>query len=143
MISEQERSDELSAQSSTSLYPETNSFPPSTSLSAQLPGSHSTATDNEIRTILGLSQDDPLSLTALSNPSLGGRPCQSTAVLIQLAILGSPNRRLTVKGIHEALEERFEWFRSNPEQGWQVRLSYFPVRLMVAKRHRRILLLVH
>ena len=78
--------------------------------------------DDKIRAILELDQGEPLSLNALSNPSLGGRPCQKISLLVQLAILGSPNKRLTKRGICEALEERFEWFRANPEQGWQVRL---------------------
>ena len=74
--------------------------------------------------MLGLAQDDPLSLNALLDPSPGQRPCQSISLLVQLAILGSPNKRLTKKGIYQALEERFEWFRANPEQGWQVRPLY-------------------
>ena len=77
--------------------------------------------DDEIRNKLGLSPHQELNLQSLTDPLSSARPRQSTAFLIQLAILGSPKRQLTVEGIWQALEERFEWFRLNQgNQAWRV-----------------------
>ncbi|KAI0775283.1 hypothetical protein BD413DRAFT_471635, partial [Trametes elegans] len=77
-------------------------------------------TDAEIRHILGLDHDQEISLETLADPPPGQRPGHSIPVLSQLAILGSPNKRLTLQGIYEALEERFEWFRQNRhDKSWQ------------------------
>ena len=61
-------------------------------------------------------------LSSLARDQVGGVSQKSVQVTATraLAILGSPNKRLTKTGICEALEERFEWFRANPDQGWQV-----------------------
>ena len=78
--------------------------------------------DAEVRRILGLSPDQELSLRALPDPPPGQRPGQSIPTLSQLAILGSPNKRLTLQEIYQALEERFEWFALNQhDKSWQVR----------------------
>ncbi|KAI9057306.1 winged helix DNA-binding domain-containing protein, partial [Trametes sanguinea] len=77
-------------------------------------------TDDEIRRYLGLGPDEPLSLDALADPPPGQRPGQSIPILSQLAILGSPNKRLTLQEIYLALEHRFEWFRNNRhDKSWQ------------------------
>ncbi|KAI8980119.1 hypothetical protein BD414DRAFT_420909, partial [Trametes punicea] len=76
--------------------------------------------DDEIRRYLGLGPDEPLSLDALSDPPSGQRPGQSIPILSQLAILGSPKKRLTLQEIYHALEQRFEWFRNNRhDKSWQ------------------------
>lgn len=78
--------------------------------------------DADIRRILGLSPDQELSLNALADPPPGQRPGQSIPTLSQLAILGSPNKRLTLQEIYQALEDRFEWFAQNrDDKSWQVR----------------------
>lgn len=78
--------------------------------------------DAEIRQFLGLSPDQELSLNALADPPAGQRPGQSIPTLSQLAILGSPTKRLTLQEIYQALEDRFEWFRLNrDDKSWQVR----------------------
>ncbi|KAH9945398.1 uncharacterized protein BXZ73DRAFT_2099, partial [Epithele typhae] len=43
-------------------------------------------------------------------------PGYTIPVLIQLAILGSPKKRMTLGGIIEALENRFEWYRERKEE---------------------------
>ncbi|KAL7279138.1 hypothetical protein ACG7TL_006978 [Trametes sanguinea] len=76
--------------------------------------------DDEIRRYLGLGPGEPLSLDALADPPPGQRPGQSIPILSQLAILGSPNKRLTLQEIYVALEHRFEWFRNNRhDKSWQ------------------------
>ena len=77
--------------------------------------------DDEIRRRLELGPHQELSLWSLTDPLSSARPRQSTAFLIQLAILGSSNRQLTAEGICQALEERFDWFRLNQgNQAWRV-----------------------
>ncbi|KAI0359951.1 winged helix DNA-binding domain-containing protein, partial [Trametes cingulata] len=76
--------------------------------------------EDEVRRMLGLSPDQELSLNALADPPPGQRPGQSIPILSQLAILGSPSKRLTLQEIYHALEERFEWFRMNRhDKSWQ------------------------
>ncbi|KAI0649204.1 hypothetical protein C8Q79DRAFT_903173, partial [Trametes meyenii] len=78
------------------------------------------ATDDDIRRHLGLTPDQPIGLSALADPPPGQRPGQTIPILSQLAILGSPDKRLTLQGIYEALMERFEWFRANRhDKAWQ------------------------
>lgn len=77
--------------------------------------------DDDIRRILGLGPDQELSLNALADPPPGQRPGQAIPTLSQLAILGSPLKRLTLQEIYQALEDRFEWFRNNrDDKSWQV-----------------------
>ncbi|KAI0749389.1 hypothetical protein C8Q80DRAFT_1074468, partial [Daedaleopsis nitida] len=76
--------------------------------------------DDDVRRILGLNPDQELSLNALADPPAGQRPGQSIPTLSQLAILGSPLKRLTLQEIYQALEDRFEWFRLNTgDKSWQ------------------------
>ena len=78
--------------------------------------------DDEIRNILGLGPEQPLGLKALPDPPVGHRPGHPIPLLSQLAILGSPKKQLTLQGIYQALEERFDWFRRNhDDKSWQVR----------------------
>ena len=77
--------------------------------------------DDHVRRILGLRENQELSLRALVDPPPGERPGQPIPVLSQLAILGSPKKQLTLQGIYQALEDRFEWFRENRnDKSWQV-----------------------
>ncbi|EJF64747.1 hypothetical protein BD309DRAFT_839469, partial [Dichomitus squalens] len=92
--------------------------------------------DAEVRRILGLSPDQELSLRALPDPAPGQRPGQSIPTLSQLAILGSPNKRLTLQEIYQALEERFEWFALNKDdKSWQNSIRH---NLSLYKCFRRI-----
>ena len=74
---------------------------------------HTFPTPTAIRRILGLGPEQEPSLRSLADPPAGERPEYPKPVLPALAILGSPERRLTLQGICEALEDRFEWFRDN------------------------------
>ncbi|EIW57510.1 winged helix DNA-binding domain-containing protein, partial [Trametes versicolor FP-101664 SS1] len=76
--------------------------------------------DDEIRQLVGLQPHEEISLAALADPPNGRRPGQSIPLLSQLAILGSPQRRLTLQEIYRTLEDRFEWFRLNKhDKSWQ------------------------
>ncbi|KAI0661654.1 hypothetical protein C8Q70DRAFT_884296, partial [Cubamyces menziesii] len=76
--------------------------------------------DDEIRRYLGLAPGEEMSLNALPDPPEGQRPGYSIPVLSQLAILGSPNKRLTLQEIYQELEKRFDWFRNNHhDKSWQ------------------------
>lgn len=77
-------------------------------------------TDDDIRAFLNLAPDQELSLNALPDPRPGERPGQPLPILAQFAILGSPQRRLTLQEIYQALEDRFEWFRQDENRSWQV-----------------------
>ena len=95
--------------------------------------------DDAIRQILGLRAEQELSLRALADPPAGQRPEYPKPVLPVLAILGSPERRLTLQGICQALEERFEWFRNNwNDKSWQVRLParFIPFCVNICFTHR-------
>ncbi|KIL65734.1 hypothetical protein M378DRAFT_54705, partial [Amanita muscaria Koide BX008] len=47
------------------------------------------------------------------------RPPQSYPIIIKLAIYGSPMKMLTLKGIYEAIEERFEFFKKDKSGAWK------------------------
>lgn len=79
--------------------------------------------DAEVRHFLGFHQGQKLDLDSLKDPPPGHRPSQIIKHLAVLAILGSPDRKLTFDGICNALERRFEWFRlraSGEEASWKV-----------------------
>lgn len=63
----------------------------------------------------------PVSLRDLPDPEPGEQPPHPYTLLIKLAIQGSPQRRLTLEGIYEAVEVRFEWYREHAEEwDWKV-----------------------
>ena len=54
-----------------------------------------------------------------ANP--GEKPDYPYPTLIRAAILGSPRRALTLQGIYDALESRWQWFRDHKDdKGWKV-----------------------
>jgi hypothetical protein len=55
----------------------------------------------------------PLDLSIIPDPEPGGKPDQPIKNLLELAIFGSPEHRLTVKELYEAMAMRFEWYRLN------------------------------
>ncbi|OCH94840.1 hypothetical protein OBBRIDRAFT_721771, partial [Obba rivulosa] len=76
--------------------------------------------ERELRRRFALSDDTPINLNVIPDPQPGEKPGQSYPTLIKLAIYGSPHKRLTLQGIFEALENRFEWFRNNRhDKAWQ------------------------
>ena len=78
-----------------------------------------------LREMLGLGPNDTVDLNSLSDPPPGAKPSYPYPVLIQLAINGSPRKRLTLSEIYSAIEERFEWFRTTEDKAWQVGTSLF------------------
>ncbi|EPS94871.1 hypothetical protein FOMPIDRAFT_1133561, partial [Fomitopsis schrenkii] len=52
--------------------------------------------------------------------SPGEKPNYPYPTLIRAAILGSPRKALTLQGIYDALEGRFDWFRKNrKDKAWK------------------------
>lgn len=85
----------------------------------QLGGQSSPDLESELRQELGLRPDDPISLWSLPDPEPGQRPPHSYPLMCKLAIYGSPSKRLTLKGIYDAIEERFQYYRSQPKGVWK------------------------
>lgn len=79
-----------------------------------------------LREMLGLGPNDTVDLKSLSDPLPGAKPSYPYPVLIQLAINGSPRKRLTLSEIYSAIEERFEWFRNTDDKAWQVNNFFKP-----------------
>lgn len=74
-----------------------------------------------LRQQLNIPSYQAVNLWALPDPPHGQRPSQPLPVLIKLAIHGSPKRKLTLREIYLALEERFAWYRENrDDKGWKV-----------------------
>ena len=79
-----------------------------------------------IREKLGLGPDVELNLDCLRPPLPGQKPNYPYPVLVQLAIYGSPYKKLTLSEIYATLEAKYEWFRETPEKSkWQVSTRYF------------------
>lgn len=75
----------------------------------------------DIHQYFGLSPGTPICLDSLQDPSEGEKPQYTYATLVKLAIWSSPQRKLTLSGIYEALENRFSWFRIPDHQSaWKV-----------------------
>ncbi|KAI0076201.1 winged helix DNA-binding domain-containing protein, partial [Panus rudis PR-1116 ss-1] len=72
-----------------------------------------------VRAMLGLKPDQEVNLHALLDPQPGEKPSYPYPILIQLAILGSPRKRLTLAEIYSAIEDRFEWFKNTNDKAWQ------------------------
>lgn len=81
-------------------------------------------TVRRIRELHNIPDGVPVNLNALPDPPHGERPIQKLATLVQLAIVGAPDHRLSLRDIYKAIEERFLFFRTG-ETKWQVcRLSF-------------------
>ncbi|KAJ3508600.1 hypothetical protein NMY22_g16558 [Coprinellus aureogranulatus] len=78
--------------------------------------------EQPLRAKLGVKPGDPVNLWSLPDTPHGERPPHSYPVLVWLAIHGSPDRRLTLGQIFSAIEERFEYYRNQPEGSWKVRI---------------------
>lgn len=77
--------------------------------------------ESRLRQFLRLRSDEEVSLRSLPDPPNGAKPNYPYPTLIQLAIQGSPQKRLTLQEIYTALEQRFQWFREHSnDKAWQV-----------------------
>jgi hypothetical protein len=65
----------------------------------------------------------PLSLTDLPNFPAEQKPPFTYPVLIRLAIMGSPQRRLLLSQIYTAIEDKFPWYKENASKAWKVCLA--------------------
>ena len=65
----------------------------------------------------------PLSLTDLPNFPAEQKPPFTYPVLIRLAIMGSPQRRLLLSQIYSAIEDKFPWYKENASKAWKVCLG--------------------
>jgi len=66
----------------------------------------------------------PLSLDSLPSYPPDQKPPFSYPVLIRLAILGSPEKRLLLSQIYQAIEEKFPWYRDSAPKAWKVNLEF-------------------
>lgn len=62
----------------------------------------------------------PLSLDSLPSYPPDQKPPFSYPVLIRLAILGSPQKRLLLSQIYSAIEDKFPWYRDSAPKAWKV-----------------------
>jgi hypothetical protein len=75
----------------------------------------------DIHAHFGLSPEIPICLDSLEDPPPGQKPAYTYATLVKLAIWSSPQRRLTLSGIYQALEDRFAWFKHcDKPNAWKV-----------------------
>ncbi|KAI5119529.1 hypothetical protein M0805_002551 [Coniferiporia weirii] len=79
----------------------------------------------DIHQYFGLSPGTPICLDSLADPTPGQKPAYTYATLVKLAIWSSPQRRLTLSGIYQALQNRFEWFKDceNPN-AWKTSIRH-------------------
>ncbi|KAF9456565.1 hypothetical protein BDZ94DRAFT_1177440, partial [Collybia nuda] len=104
------------SQSRSTLLPGQGSEPPESPPGSLNPGLLDNPYEDAgeyLRGQLNIPFDRAVNLYALPDPPGGTRPTQPLAILMKLAIYGSPHRKLTLREIYTALEERYEWFRNN------------------------------
>ena len=89
--------------------------------------------EKTIHEILGLEPGTPISLDSLADPEPGQKPEYTYATLVKLAIYSSPQKKLTLQEIYEAIEKRFPWFKNcdNPN-AWKVSNIYLFVFIFVS-----------
>ncbi|KAJ4464936.1 hypothetical protein J3R30DRAFT_3396328, partial [Lentinula aciculospora] len=61
----------------------------------------------------------PVDLTAIPDPPPGQKPAEKHAKLVHLAIAGSPNLRLSLREIYNAIENRFPYYKNLADKKWQ------------------------
>ncbi|KAF5382802.1 hypothetical protein D9757_007267 [Collybiopsis confluens] len=61
----------------------------------------------------------PINLNAIKDPPPGIKPVVPLEELVQLAIYGSSRGKLTLQEIYSAIEDRFEYFRTNKADKWR------------------------
>ncbi|KAH8822809.1 hypothetical protein DL96DRAFT_1714275 [Flagelloscypha sp. PMI_526] len=71
--------------------------------------------ERRLRYQLGLHYTQPLTLDSIDDPGDKRKPNPSYILLVQLAILSSPTKALTLQEIFSALQNRFLYFRDHPE----------------------------
>jgi hypothetical protein len=67
----------------------------------------------------------PLSLIDLPNFPAEQKPPFTYPVLIRLAIMGSPQRRLLLSQIYAAIEDKFPWYKENASKAWKVCMAFY------------------
>lgn len=66
----------------------------------------------------------PLSLDSLPSYPSDQKPPFSYPVLIRLAILGSPQKRLLLSQIYAAIEEKFPWYKESAPKAWKASVRH-------------------
>jgi hypothetical protein len=75
-----------------------------------------------LRNKYSIPHDQPVNISIVPNPPGGARPPQTLQQLVELAIISSPHRKLSLQEIYAVLMERFTWFRENSgSEHWKVR----------------------
>ncbi|KAJ7476313.1 hypothetical protein B0H11DRAFT_1727254, partial [Mycena galericulata] len=81
--------------------------------------------EDSIRRHIDVPVNQPLSLMAIPDPENGEKPRATWRLLLKLAIWGSEEKKLTHKGICEALITRFRWFQERrAEKRWKSHVQY-------------------
>ena len=73
-----------------------------------------------IHELLGLKSGAEISMDSLPDPEPGEKPDYTYQALVKLAIWSSPDKRLTLQGIYDTIEARFEWYRTREDDAWKV-----------------------
>jgi hypothetical protein len=97
-------------------YASSMPHPPSPSLCVDAPP-HS-ETEEYLQLTLNIPRHLPVNLSALPDISDGRQP--PIAHMIKLAIWGSRDKMLTLRGIYDAIERRFPSLKDLQDKPWQV-----------------------
>lgn len=76
------------------------------------------------QSVSSASASAPLSLDSLPSYPPDQKPPFSYPVLIRLAILGSPQKRLLLSQIYSAIEEKFPWYRDSAPKAWKASVRH-------------------
>ncbi|KAJ7578664.1 hypothetical protein C8J56DRAFT_797389, partial [Mycena floridula] len=78
-----------------------------------LENNDSNVLESFLRNQIHIPPNMPVSLQSVPNPPNGERPTQKLQDLVELAIFDSPNKRLALQEIYEALGRQFTWYRNH------------------------------
>lgn len=94
-----------------------------------LENNDSNAVESFLRNQIQIPPNMPVSLQSVPNPPNGERPTQKLQDLVELAIFDSPNKRLALQEIYEALGRQFTWYRNHMSEDnqWKVCLIFLLV----------------
>lgn len=59
-------------------------------------------------------------LNSLVDGEPGDRPAYPIPTIIKCAILGSPRQQLTLSELYQAMEMRFEYYKTSDPKSWRV-----------------------
>ncbi|KAJ3571976.1 hypothetical protein NP233_g3384 [Leucocoprinus birnbaumii] len=81
-------------------------------------------TDSYLRNQIGIPQGTRVDLWALPDPPAGQRPQHPLPILMKLAIHGSERGMLTLEGIYEAIQDRYEFYANTESFSWKTSVKH-------------------